>query len=240
MFECEEGKEDMSIGDTLTILCLVFMGAACVHHIAPYEKKTRHYESAGYASPDAARSRGSLWSEGAPGLFEDARASRVGDIVTITIDERSDATREAETDTSRESTVEVGIPSFLHAMQGLVRAKPDLNPEQLISAMSNSEFQGSGSTTRSGKLTAILPVRIRRLLPNGDYFVEGSKVLLLNDEETHLYISGVVRPVDIMPDNSVASSLLADVELEYTGRGVLSERQSPGWLARALDYVWPF
>ena len=77
-------------------------------------------------------------------------------------------------------------------------------------------------------------------MPNGDYYVEGRKVLLLNDEETHLYVSGVVRPVDISPDNSVASSYLADVELEYTGRGVLSEKQNVGWLSRALDYVWPF
>lgn len=222
--------------------CFVVLLAstACVHHISPYEPKQRQYEADQYSSTDAARSRGSLWSEGARGLFEDARASRVGDIVTVRIDERSDATRAAETDSSRESSVELGVPSFLHAMQGLVRAKPDLNPEQLISAMSAADFKGSGTTKRSGKLTATLPVRIRRVLDNGDYFVEGNKVLLLNNEETHLYISGVVRPVDIAPDNSVSSAMLADVELEYTGRGVLSERQSPGWLVRVLDYVWPF
>ena len=65
-------------------------------------------------------------------------------------------------------------------------------------------------------------------------------MILINDEETFLYLSGVVRPMDITPDNSVASSKIADVELEYTGRGVISERQSPGWFSRALDHVWPF
>lgn len=214
--------------------------SACVRHIYPYNHKTREYEADSYAEASASRTPGSLYSDASHGLFEDARGKRVGDIVTVAIDERSDATRDAATETSRASDTAVGVSAFLTAMQSLATRYPGLDPALLIGATSESEFAGKGATTRSGKLAATLPVRIKRELPNGDLYVEGSKVILLNDEESYLYMSGVIRPMDIAPDNTVPSSVLADVELEYTGRGVISERQSPGWLARILDYVWPF
>jgi flagellar L-ring protein FlgH len=212
----------------------------CVRHIQPYEKKVRMYEPEQYAAPEEARSVGSLWGEGSAGLFEDARARRIGDILTIRIDEQADGTRASNTKASRQSSLNIGVSSFFDAMTSLVSRFPGMSAAELISASTKTEFDGGGSTQRSGALLATLPVRIKKSMPNGDYYVEGRKVLLLNDEETHLYVSGVVRPVDISPDNSVASSYLADVELEYTGRGVLSEKQNVGWLSRALDYVWPF
>ena len=217
---------------------LIFTG--CVRHIHPYEKRVRAYESEAYAAPEEARSLGSLWSEGSAGLFEDARARRVGDILTIRIEERADGTRNSNTQTSRESKLDIGVDSFFTAMSNLTSQFPGLTAADLIKASSKSEFDGGGTTTRSGGLQATLPVRIKKTMPNGDLYVEGRKVLLLNDEETHLYVSGVVRPLDIQPDNSVFSSFLADVELEYTGRGVLTEKQNAGWFSRALDHVWPF
>jgi len=228
----------MKIIGMIVAFYLLYGECACVRHVYPYSQKVREYEPAVYAEPDEARTEGSLWSEGAPGLFEDARARRIGDILTIRIDERSDATREANTKTARESETSVGISAFWTAMQGL--ADQGIDPARLISAGSSSDFNGGGQTSRSGRLNAVLPVRIKKTLPNGDFYLEGHKILLLNEEESHLYISGVVRPIDVQPDNSISSSRLADVELEYTGRGVVSERQSPGWFSRLLDYIWPF
>ena len=71
-------------------------------------------------------------------------------------------------------------------------------------------------------------------------YVEGTKVVMINHEEYHLYISGVVRPIDIDQENSVKSSTVADAEIEFTGRGVLSDNQRQGWLSRALGWLWPF
>ena len=212
----------------------------CVTHIKPYERKTRRYMADDYAAADDGRSAGSLWSDGANRLFEDQRASRVGDIIMIKVAERSDAARDASTKTKRDSTTTMGVSGFFGALAKIARKNPGLNTDEIFKAASAAEFEGKGTTSRSGKLEAIIPVRVRRILPNGDLYLEGNKVILVNDEETFLYISGVVRPIDISPDNSVPSSRLADVELEYTGRGVISERQSPGWLARAIDVVWPF
>ena len=235
-------REGRRVGFAATVVLVVsaLTASGCVRHIYPYNHKVRDYTAPEFAPPDAQRTEGSLWSEGAHGLFEDPRARRVGDILTIKIDERSVATRDASTQTARSNKVDIGISAFLSAMTSLQKKYPGLDPAALVGAQSNSDFSGSGTTSRSGNFTATLPVHVMRQLPNGDLYVEGNKVVLLNDEESYLDLSGVVRPIDIQQDNSVASSLLADVELEYTGRGVLSEPQSPGWLSRALDYIWPF
>lgn len=224
------------------LACTVAVSAGCsrVKHIKPYKKKARAYTAATYASPDAARTPGSLWSEGAHNLFEETRGRRVGDILTVTIAERADATRDMQTGTSRHSDSQVGISAALNVMQKIAAMYPGTDPNALLAGQSNGNFASNGGTASSGTLAATLPVRIRELLPNGDFFVEGNKMLLVNNEESTLYISGVVRPIDVNTDNSVSSTKLADVELEYTGRGVLSDNDERGWLSRALGWIWPF
>jgi flagellar L-ring protein precursor FlgH len=216
--------------------------AACakVPHIKGYQPKHRTYAKDGYASPDAARSPGSLWSDGAHHLFEETRGRRVGDILTVFIDERADATRDRGTALARQSGMSVGVSAFLNAMQQLAIAHPGLDPNVLISGSGAGSFNSQGQVAASGQLSATLPVRIKEVLPNGDFFLEGSKMLLLNNEESTLYISGVTRPIDVGTDNSVSSSVLADVELEYTGRGVLADNDHQGWLSRLFGRFWPF
>jgi flagellar L-ring protein precursor FlgH len=183
---------------------------------------------------------GSLWNDSAVGYFEDARARNIGDIITVNISEEADATRDATTSTSSTSENSLGVSAFFGALTKLKAANPGLDPEVLFKTAGEMKFDGAGKTTRSGALTATLPVRIKRVLPNGDFFVEGTKVVLVNEEESFLYMSGVIRPLDVRPDNSVLSSVVADVEMEYTGRGVMADRQSPGWFTRFVDSVWPF
>jgi len=77
-------------------------------------------------------------------------------------------------------------------------------------------------------------------MPNGDLFLEGTKVVMINNEEYHLYVSGLVRPADVGPDNSVASSRVADAQIEFTGRGDVGSTVDRGWLAKILDAVSPF
>ena len=224
----------------IVTITISILSIGCVRHIQPYEPKVRVFEPADYAAPNENRSAGSLWSDSSSSLFEDDRAKRVGDIINIVVDERSDATRDAATSTSSQSETSFGVTSFLGALAKLKKINPDIDTEKLLAAASQAEFDGKGKTTRSGKISAVLGARIKQVLPNGDFFIEGSKVLLLNDEESFLYMSGVIRPFDIQPDNSINSSRMSDVELEFTGRGVISDRQSPGWLARVFDHVWPF
>ena len=228
----------MKQGTRIAGLCL--LTTACVRHIYPNTHKIREYKSDAYAAPDAARTPGSLWSEGAHNLFEDARARRVGDILTVAIGEQADATRSAATNLNHDSIMNLGISSFGSALLTFAAEHPTLDLTKLISAATTNDFKGGGDTARGGAVNATLPVRIKETLPNGDFYVEGNKVLLVNDEESFLYMSGVVRPIDINPDNTVSSAVLADVELEYTGRGVITEADGPGWFTRLVNWFWPF
>jgi flagellar L-ring protein precursor FlgH len=81
---------------------------------------------------------------------------------------------------------------------------------------------------------------VRQILPSGDLFIEGTKVVMVGAEEKHIYLSGIVRRIDIADDNSVSSSRIADAEIEYAGRGDISDTQRRGWGSRVLSKLWPF
>ena len=93
---------------------------------------------------------------------------------------------------------------------------------------------------KTSKQNGLVGVHVKQELPNGDLFVEGTKVVMINREEYHLYVSGVIRPSDIAPDNSVDSSLIADARVEFTGRGDIDTTTDRGWLTKILDFVNPF
>ena len=74
----------------------------------------------------------------------------------------------------------------------------------------------------------------------GNLVIQGYREIRVNNETQFLIVSGIVRPQDISPDNSVKSTFIANARIEYSGTGVISEKQQPGWLARGLDILWPF
>lgn len=222
-----------------TILALVVIAlGACTTHIAPYQPKRRTFDAGDYAAPEKPRN-GSLYAGGA-GFFEDDVASRVGDILVIRIDERDAASRAGSTKLDKKDQASYGLPAAIGLLAALQRKYPELDPGQLFATESEASFAGNGATERKGLLTATLPVRVRRELGNGDLFVEGTKVVMVGNEEQHIYVSGIVRRRDIEPDNTIPSSRVADAEIEYTGRGDVSDQQRRGWGNRLLATIWPF
>lgn len=230
-----------SLATLLTFSLLAPTLAACGggRHIDPHVPRSRTYNVDEYATAPRATSRGSLWPDAGRGLFADFRANRIGDIVTINIDETANASGDAATTLDRDSSMSFG-GNVLGLGTALQRAYPDIDPSELVSLMSQRHFDGTGATSRESRVRAAIAVRVKQALPNGDLFIEGTKVVLVNDEELHIYISGVIRPEDIEPDNSVRSSLVADAEIELTGRGALSDNQERGWLVKLLDAINPF
>ena len=224
----------------LAALALAASGAlGCASHIAPYRAKHRKLDAGEYA----ARSRptgGSLYAEGTPGLLEDHNASRVGDILVVKIDEKDVASHQADTTLNKTDATTYGLPAALGFMTALKAKYPDVDPAKLFSSTTDQKFTGNGAVKREGTVTATLPVRVIQVLPSGDLFVEGTKVVMVGAEEHHIYVSGTVRRVDIAEDDSVPSSRIADAEIEYTGRGDLSDTQRRGWLGRTLSKLWPF
>jgi flagellar L-ring protein precursor FlgH len=187
---------------------------------------------------------GSLWQEenGRAYLYEDLRAMRVGDILTIKIVEKHSGSKSADTKAERESTLTnglsgsgvgyLGIPGFrlgAEAMRGLG-----------VDAEAKSKFGGKGATSRADTLTGTISAMVTEVLPNGDLRIEGSREVTVNSERQMMKIAGVVRRVDVDTKNTVLSTAIAEARIEYSGLGVVDDVQRPGWLVRILDWIYPF
>lgn len=227
---------------TPQIIVAALVSSACsVPHIDAYVPKQRNYEVVASKNPAAeADSGGGLWRPDAKNaaLYSDYRAFREQDLVVVRIEELADARRSADTNLKRDSDINLALTAFLKAAGTTVNAGPQL--DGTVGLKSGVDFNADGRTARTERLTATVPAIVKKVLPNGNLFIEGHRVVLVNSEEQHFYISGVVRPIDITQDNSVRSSYVADAEIEFTGRGVLSDNQKPGLLTRFFNWIWPF
>jgi flagellar L-ring protein precursor FlgH len=216
-----------------TALLALGLSACSTGHVAPYVPKTRPVPVSEAPSPGAqATSQGSLWREGQPAsnLYTDARALRENDLVVVKVTEIADAKRSADTDISRKSKTDAAFQALMQANQQSFG----------ITGSADTTFKGTGSTARTERLTATVPCIVKKVLPNGNLYIEGHRVVLVNNEEQHFYLSGVVRPIDIDQENSVKSSVVAEAEVEFTGRGVMSDNQRQGVLSQFFSWIWPF
>lgn len=227
----------------LTLLLASELLIACgPAHIAPFTPRKRKYDPGEYAATQKDRkpATGSIYSEAQAAYLEDTRALRVGDIVLIRINEHADARGGATTQLSKGTSREANVDALLGLVPAIQKAYPNIDPKQLISLAAEYDFTGEGTTQRAGQLRGTIGVHVKRELPNGDLYVEGTKVVMINHEEYHLYISGVVRSADIERDNSIDSSLIADARVEFTGRGDINDQVERGWLTKILDTLNPF
>ncbi len=186
------------------------------------------------------RTDGSLWSNDTGSMFADHKAKHVGDIVTVTISESASATKEASTSADRSSSFQAGIPNFfgLETKDFITDSGVDLT--NLVNSTFANTFDGEGKTVRKGDLTASLTTQVIGKYPNGNFKIRGGKEVMVNDEVQIIYLTGIVRPVDITAANTVDSSKVLNARISYTGRGVISDKQHAGWMTRTLDNIWPF
>jgi flagellar L-ring protein precursor FlgH len=204
------------------------------------------------AARAAAYQENSLFISGSGlnGLFLDTKARTAGDIVTVKIEESSKASNKANTKTARDSSLSAGIETFMgvedwwqdKVLRWMGSNMPKVNPFGSVSVKGGmtSEFEGDGSTTRSGDLTAYITCRVVDVLPNGNLQIVGTREVMVNHENQVIILSGVIRPRDIGDDNIIKSIYVADAKIAYSGSGVIDDRQRPGWMANFLNTVWPF
>lgn len=153
-------------------------------------------------------------------LFEDLRARRVGDLITVILTERTDARKSASTTTDKGSSLEVSAATlFNHSFSP-------------TSVDSEKAFEGSGSSVQNNSLTGSVTVVVTRVLANGLLLIEGDKDININQGHETLHIKGMVRPIDIQADNSVLSTRIASAQIAYTGSGALAAANREGWLSR--------
>lgn len=224
----------MIIRKFISVVWIILLLTGCAHQTT--EVRTPSFDEQ-LPPPQTDYSRGSLWQGDSRSLVEDHKARRRGDTVTILIVESASATKQASTDTQRSTSASAGMPNVL-GLEKTLNKWTDLS--KLLNASYDSKFTGSGSTSRKENLTASLSAKVMEVLPNGNFLIEGRRNVKVNSEDQIIKVEGTVRPRDIAADNSINSSLIADARITYSGNGVVSDQQSPGWLMNIFNKIWPF
>lgn len=180
-------------------------------------------------------------------LFEDDRARRVGDILTINLTESTNASKQATTELSKENDISVTNPTILgstpqfNTPRGLIPLVNNTNNNLGFDLSSSKEFDGEGTSSQSNSLNGSISVTVAEVLPNGYLVVRGEKVLSLNQGHEYVRISGIVRPGDVGPNNTVLSTQVADANITYSGSGPVADTNKIGWLARFFfSALFPF
>ncbi|MDF2181823.1 flagellar basal body L-ring protein FlgH [Neptuniibacter sp. CAU 1671] len=168
-------------------------------------------------------------------LYGDGRAYRVGDILTVTLQEQTSSKKKNKTELDKETSVslEQGT-AFGNGISVLG------NPLSFNLPTSTTEFAGEGKSDMSNSLNGSISVTVHEVLPNGVLLVRGEKWLTLNQGDEYIRVSGMVRPQDIGSDNSIASTKLADARIAYSGTGAVNDTNVMGWLSRFfVSALWP-
>lgn len=175
-----------------------------------------------------AAATGSLYAGGprAVSLFTDVRAHRIGDIVSVLLTERTSAAKSADTELNKDTDISIADPNIF--------GQPvTINGRRLgVTVDSSSAFEGEASSNQSNSLRGSIAVQVARVLPNGNLFVQGEKWIKINQGDEYLRLSGVIRPEDVSPTNTIPSTRVADARIAYGGAGALNESNKPGWLSR--------
>jgi len=172
-------------------------------------------------------------------MFSDRKAGRVGDILTIVVQESSTASKDANTKTSKKSSADIALKTFLYSpdASGLLTHKGQMPALKWDSA---NDFDGSGQVGSTEKITSRIAVRVVDVLPNGNLMIEGTRHTAFSGENQDVILRGLVRPPDIAANNTVFSYNVADVSIQIVSKGVATSAQKKGWFGRIWDKVTPF
>ncbi len=169
--------------------------------------------------------------------FEDRRARRIGDVITIVLNEEISADNETETNASKTNEIDIDSPKLFGYTLPSGNSKFTLDQE----LKSDQQFAGKGSSSQSNTVSGTITVTVASVMPNGNLLVRGQKWLSLNQGNEYVQISGIVRPEDISDDNTVLSTQIADARIVYRGKGPVASASKLGWLARFfLAPLWPY
>jgi len=178
--------------------------------------------------PPPAAANGAIYQAGYDiPLFENPVARRVGDVLTIRLVENTNATKSSRTSTAKATAVTLPSPT--------IGGRPvTLSGTEILSGgmQNDSSFDGQGSSSQSNRLNGDISVTISKRLPNGNLLVRGEKWITINQGREFIRVSGLVRQIDIEPDNSVPSAKVGNASITYAGRGAVADANAPSWLAR--------
>ena len=185
---------------------------------------------------------GSIWRGESDSnmIFADKKARYVNDVVTIIVAEAASGGNKASTATSRDSSSDAAITSFLGIENQIIGNNANMGGKISLGGSSSNALKGAGDTSRNNTLIARISARVIRVLDNGNLLIEGRRQVTINAEDQYLIIGGIIRTQDITPENTISSQFISDARIVYTGEGVINDKMRPGWMTRIVDWVWPF
>ncbi|MEO8308301.1 MAG: flagellar basal body L-ring protein FlgH [Pseudomonadota bacterium] len=217
----------------LGIIAIAVLASACVHAPAVEDFVATPPDDTPYAHT----ANGAIYQSGHDvTLFENSIARRVGDTVTINLVESTAAQKSSSTTTAKKTDVNIAGMTL--------GGKPvTVNGVDVLAAGMNNKksFDGSGDSQQSNRLQGDITVTVAQRLANGNLVVRGQKWIGINQGKEYIRIQGVIRPIDILPDNTIPSSKVADASISYGAQGALADANNQGWLSRFFNSPWtPF
>jgi flagellar L-ring protein precursor FlgH len=186
-------------------------------------------------------SANSLWRVGARTFFNDQRASKVGDILTVQIDIDDSAKTTNSTSTSRTSGVTAGIPHLLGLESSLGKILPGgYDPANALSTNSKTSNDGAGAVNRAEKISLTIAAVVSGVLANGNLVIQGTQEVRTNTEVRQLTVAGIVRPEDISSSNTIKHTQIAEARINYGGRGDISRVQKTPAGQSLIEKFSPF
>lgn len=213
--------------------CVLAALAGCMH-VTPPTAVHQPMSARPEPRPQVAAPNGSIYQAAyARPLFEDRRARFVGDTLTISIVEKTQASKKSSSSAEKSQDIDAKVP--------VIAGLPGKTAQGItLDATTSNKFSGKGDSAANNDFTGIITVTVIDVLPNGNLLVSGEKLLGVNQGEEFVRFSGVVNPNNITGANTVASSQVADARIEYRANGVIDSAQVMGWLARFFLTFLPF
>jgi len=220
---------------SLTVIC-----TACVIQAPPRPDDPYYSPVLATSMRSPSSEQGSMYKDGyGVALYGDRKAQRIGDVITVVLNERTVSSKSAGTSITKDSSIEfigdTGGSTLLGTNPSFKNMDLDTNLEQ------NREFEGEAEAEQSNSLQGNISLTVVDVFPNGNLVVRGEKWISLNNGNEFIRVSGILRPEDISATNAVSSSKLANARISYGGTGAFASSQEQGWITRLFNSVfWPF
>lgn len=231
---------------TCSLVTVLFLAGCSTHPAdANISMKPPVYvdEMPSRVNQNVASNAGSLFGQGDNPLFSDLKAMHVNDVVTVTITEKTAQSSSGKKSLTKDNSDSLGAGITTAGGGGIAgNVARQLNKVGNIgfTAGSNDAFTGTGTNKRDETFNTSISARIIKILSNGNYFIEGSKELLINGEKQIIQISGVIRPYDIDKTNTIDSKFIADAKILYKTEGDIDQTTTKPWGSKFMESVWPF
>ncbi|KUE80664.1 flagellar basal body L-ring protein [Aeromonas schubertii] len=208
------------------LLALLLAGCATYELVPPEPGDQAWAPSRPKLPPQPEGEDGSLFQGGTMmTLFQDRRAYRVGDILTVMLEERTQSSKKANTTTNKNSSLNMPVPTFGN------KVVKDLSGNYSV----ERDFDGAATSSQQNTLSGAITVTVAEVLPNGILGIRGEKWIRLNQGDEYVRLGGMVRVEDIDQGNRISSQRIADARITYAGRGALADANQMGWLSRFFN-----